>query len=510
MKKRKKSGRIWHILIINFLAIVALYIALAYYYSTGFPCCCWINGVYCTGKSVETVNKELISERGYAGINVVDSGGAELYISADSVDLAMDYTEALNSFIASRNPLAWGINLFENLILKIEPTVDLDEDKLVDFVCNWEIFSDTGSNDVFIVNNGNGYELINDLVDVPDKQGIVNAVYRSILGLKSELQLSEAEGCYIELEPDERQKSIIAAFDKINELQNLGITYDIEGEEISFGPAVASKWIVTEADIEEASNEENSSENLGSGLFIINGQQRAFPLEEEVYTSAGFAFDVAGNPILSEKKMYDSVYDLVTSHDTKHMLEKYRETHQGKISVRNGSKGDGRLYDLNGEFDYLVGKYLSRTSSLEERRPLAYIDKVTTIDGAETLGNTYIEVNMHDQHLYYYVDGTLYMDMPVVTGNVNRGRGTPAGVYDVYNKRYHTYLRGTDYVSYVNYWLGVYKGVGIHDATWRDADEFGGNTFKRNGSHGCINCPLDSVSQLWEIVSEGTPVILYY
>ena len=100
------------------------------------------------------------------------------------------------------------------------------------------------------------------------------------------------------------------------------------------------------------------------------------------------------------------------------------------------------------------------------------------------------------------------MNMPIVTGNVNRGRGTPTGIFPVYNKRYHTYLRGVDYVSYVNYWLGVNKGVGIHDANWRS--EFGSDIYKRDGSHGCINCPEEKVSKLWEVVDVGTPVVLYY
>ena len=51
-------------LLANLVAIIALYIALSFYYSEGFPCCCWINGVYCTGKSVETVNNELKSKYG--------------------------------------------------------------------------------------------------------------------------------------------------------------------------------------------------------------------------------------------------------------------------------------------------------------------------------------------------------------------------------------------------------------------------------------------------------------
>ena len=144
----------------------------------------------------------------------------------------------------------------------------------------------------------------------------------------------------------------------------------------------------------------------------------------------------------------------------------------------------------------------------EEVRTLQLSDSAVVFNAKESLGDTYIEVNMGKQELFYYVEGKLSMNMPIVTGNVNRGRGTPTGIFPVYNKRYHTNLVGVDYVSYVNYWLGVHKGVGIHDATWRS--KFGEEIYKRDGSHGCINCPLDTVSQLWEVVEVGTPVVLYY
>lgn len=507
---KRKVRRIWLMLVINLLAIIALYIALAFYYSEGFPCCCWINGVYCTGKSVETVNKELISKQGYAGVNVIDAGGAELYISADSVDFSADYTESLNSFIKSRNPFAWGYNLFENLVVKVEPRVTLDEDKLLGYVNDWEIFSDIGSNDVSIEKADNGYILINGITDVPDKEKIVNTVYHCMLHLIDTADLGSTEGCYIEVEATEQQRATMDLFEKIRELQSCGITYEIGGEQISFGPALASSWIVTSGEIEEARLEEISSSNPASGLFIIGGNERAFPREEETYAIDGFVCDSSGNPILSEKKIFDSLNELARSHSTARLMDKYRETHEGSILVNLGSRGNGNLYDVNGEFAYIRDKYLSGDISAEENRPLTYFDSVATYDGPSQLGDTYIEVNMGEQLLSYYVNGELSMQMPVVTGNVNRGRGTPAGLFNVYNKRYHTYLRGTDYVSYVNYWLGVNKGVGIHDATWRTKDEFGGETYRINGSHGCINCPLDQVEQLWNVATEGTPVILYY
>ena len=507
---KRKFKRIWLVLWLNLAAIIALYIALAFYYSEGFPCCCWINGVYCTGKSVETVNKELLAKHGYEGVNVIDAGGAELYISAGSVDFNADYTESLNSFIESRNSFLWGYNLFQNLIVKVEPRVSLNEDKLLGFVNDWEIFSDIGSNDVYIAKGDNGYILINGITDVPNKEKIVNTVYHCMLHLEDTADLGATEGCYTEVEATEQQRATIDLFDKVKELQACGMTYDIGGEQISFGPAVASDWFVTADEVDEYLNQETSSTDPASGLFIIDSAVRTFPSEEEMYTLNGFVCDANGSPIISEKKIYDTLNNIARSHSTKSLIERYRQTHEGSILVKKGSKGDGSLYDVNGEFNYLVDKYVSGDISAEESRPLSYYDSVVSYDAASELGDTYIEVNMSEQLLSYYVNGELNMQMPVVTGNINRGRGTPAGLFNVYNKRYHTYLRGTDYVSYVNYWLGVNKGVGIHDATWRTQEEFGGDTFKRNGSHGCINCPLESVEQLWNVAEVGTPVILYY
>jgi lipoprotein-anchoring transpeptidase ErfK/SrfK len=51
-------------------------------------------------------------------------------------------------------------------------------------------------------------------------------------------------------------------------------------------------------------------------------------------------------------------------------------------------------------------------------------------------------------------------------------------------------------------------GIGIHDATWRR--KFGGDIYKRDGSHGCINCPLSLAKTIYENIDVGTPIICYY
>ena len=77
----------------------------------------------------------------------------------------------------------------------------------------------------------------------------------------------------------------------------------------------------------------------------------------------------------------------------------------------------------------------------------------------------------------------------------------------VQKKTKNAILKGPGYRSFVNYWMPVYGGIGIHDASWRD--EFGGQIYMKSGSHGCINTPLERMADLFEMVEKGTPVVIY-
>jgi lipoprotein-anchoring transpeptidase ErfK/SrfK len=253
-------------------------------------------------------------------------------------------------------------------------------------------------------------------------------------------------------------------------------------------------------------------------MFIVSGSgetesgytnlEKELPEIDTLTCFDGFVLDENGSLLISEKKFREYAQKLADDHDTGYLMEEYREGVGSEIIISQNQKGNGNLFDVDTVYDALRNAYLENSQTGENKVELTLLDNVKIYDADTDIGKTYIEVNMGDQKLSYYVDGQLNMEMPIVTGNVNRSRGTPRGIYNVYNKRYHTYLRGGDYVSYVNYWLGVNKGVGIHDANWRS--EFGSDIYKRDGSHGCINCPEDKVSKLWEVVDVGTPVVLYY
>ena len=125
---------------------------------------------------------------------------------------------------------------------------------------------------------------------------------------------------------------------------------------------------------------------------------------------------------------------------------------------------------------------------------------------------SYIEIDITRQRVFMYIDGECIVDTPTVTGNIGAGYYTPTGAFYLNNKVYDTVLRGTNsdgskYASPVLYWMPFYKGFGLHDANWRD--EFGGDIYKHNGSHGCINLPTNAAKTIYENISYDMPIFIY-
>ena len=487
------------------ISLAAVYLLLGEYYSTGFSCATWINGVYCTGKSVQEVNNELVSQHIYPGITVYGPDDTSIFISASAINHKFDYTDSLTKALREQNSYAWGFNVFKTLTANYEPKVTYNEAELRRLLLKWDIFFGDEDIKVEILKGDNGYYLYNGLEGIPNRENIVKAVTEAVDNLQISIDLTTSEDNFTNMPLSSRDEETMRVFSQIDALQNCNLSYDLAGKSIYVTPDAVSGFILTEDILDDALAEQVSKNNDYEGHFIAGGKE--IELIDGYTVFKGFVLDKNGNVILSEKKMHDYFAEIADEYDTKWLMQEYRQGLANQIAISNNRKGNGALFDMTSAFDSFRSAYLNGTYSNADVLSVG-LNKDVKIYDASKLGNTYIEVNMKDQMLYYYVDGKLNMDMPVVTGNINRSRGTPTGIYNVYNKRYHTYLRGVGYVSYVNYWLGVDKGVGIHDANWRD--EFGEEIYKRDGSHGCINCPEEKVSKLWEVVDVGTPVVLYY
>ena len=84
-------------LLIGMFMAGAAFIALAMYYRDNFPVNTWINGVYCTGRTVQEVNEELALGQGESVISIVDGDGTRWEMDMGEAGVRPDYTEQLKS-----------------------------------------------------------------------------------------------------------------------------------------------------------------------------------------------------------------------------------------------------------------------------------------------------------------------------------------------------------------------------------------------------------------------------
>lgn len=152
--------------------------------------------------------------------------------------------------------------------------------------------------------------------------------------------------------------------------------------------------------------------------------------------------------------------------------------------------------DIEKELEIIKEELMS--SSTLEREPV-----YTRIFDTRNLLN-YIEIDLIRQRVLMYIDGVCVVDTPCVTGNVKRHNATPPGIFYLTYKTRNAILMGN---SFVKYWMPFNRGIGLHDASWRD--EFGGDIYKENGSHGCVNLPEWAAKTIYEYINETIPIIVY-
>lgn len=127
---------------------------------------------------------------------------------------------------------------------------------------------------------------------------------------------------------------------------------------------------------------------------------------------------------------------------------------------------------------------------------------VRIFDARELL--SYVEIDLTRQRVLMYHMSKCIVDTPCVTGNVSAHNATPPGLfYLTYKTRNATLMNN----SFVKYWMPFNGGIGLHDASWRET--FGGEIYKTNGSHGCVNLPEEAARIIYEHIDTSMPIIVY-
>lgn len=473
-------------------------IALDQYYQHVFPTFVVMNGVYCTGMTVRNATEilngsyDLHSDR--ITVRMLDG---EIYeMPLDEYGVTISYQPAVAEYMeqCKSRPFQWVKDCLNSWLNWSPPYIYDFQEKTVypTYYCDTAVMAAkledaawlnanlyNTENTVSIVRSAAaGYILVDETKDLLSKEDAVELICRKIVNHLTKMSQNpyesilidlstgaDKETCYKNAPYTDEMKDTLAKWEGVSDFQNFHMIYQFGDCEEVIDANVVADWMTLDAD-------------------------------------GNIVFDENNLPVLDETMIAEYVAYLSSTYNTVGIERKFKATRGDIVTVSGG--GYGNEIDEKAEYEFLLNAFRGRESGT---RTPQYKSEAWA-KGTDDIGDTYIEVDMGSQHMYYYVDGELVIDTPVVTGNTSRRWGTPARVCFVYFKQKNRVLRGANYATPVKYWMAVDGHIGIHDATWRK--DFGGEIYKTNGSHGCINTPLEIMTELYDMVELGTPVIMFY
>ena len=437
-----------------------VYAAGAVYFSSHFYPGTVIYGTDCGQMKPEEVKTEVIEHIGDYSLDIVERGNGMNTMLASQIDLSYVDDGGIENAVKAQKGYLWPFMLLTGKKSGAEIHTSYDKAEVDAVLREYPCFDRENviePEDAYLGETDTGYEIVPEVEGtLLDYEKTKNAVFAALDNGAAVVSLDEAE-CYETPDIYSDDEALNTEAEKLNALMGAKITYDFWDRQEVVDTGVIRTFI----------NEYENGE-----WFIDPEKVRAY---------------VAG------------------------LAEKY-DTYGGYRSFHTSI---GTVVDLyGGDYGWMIDQGETAQNLLEAVRNKAVetIDPIYTYTAMDRstndIGDTYVEVCISRQEMWCYQDGYLVVDTPVVTGNVNKGKATPSGgVWAIDAKMTDYTLVGADYRCPVKYWMPFNEDVGLHDLSSRYY--FGGDIYLYAGSHGCVNTPLDAVQQIYNVVSVGTPVIVY-
>ena len=458
MKKEKKKIFVIVGAVVACLAVV--YVGFGIFFQSHFCFGTTIDGIKAGGKSVEKVEQLITEEIDSYVLNLAEREDGSESISGESIQIAPVFNGEVEELLNGQNGFAWVVTLFKHDNLELAKVVTFDEDALdsqIDQLNCMQASEQREPVDATVsAYTADGYSLVPaDYGTTIDKNTFKKAVEDSILVLADELDLDEAD-CYVKPEIEDDNEKLLAVIDEMNSYVGTTITYDFDvAKEVLDGERI-SEWLSVDDDL---------------------------------------------NLVVDEEGVLSFVKELASEYNTCYKPKELKTSYGSTVTISNGPYG----WKINNSEE--VAQILDdlKAGKKVEREPV--YSQTANSHGENDYGDTYVEINLTAQHLYFYKNGNLVVDSDFVSGNISKGNGTPVGAYPVTYTERNATLKGENYSSDVSFWMPYCGNVGMHDASWRST--FGGNIYKRNGSHGCVNLPYAAAKTIFENIAAGYPVLVY-
>lgn len=457
MSRAKKT--VLAIGIVILLLLIGGYVGTAVYFQSHFFPNTTISGMDCGNKTADDVeNRNIRTGEDYL-ISVYDREGNKFHLKGLDFNYAYVSSGEEASILSSQNAFAWPVELAKKHSYTLNASYTFQSDALNAVIMNLDLFSEENMvepTDAYISQTDDGtYEIVDEtLGNAPIAEQVIAEITAAVSAGASNCTLTD--DCYEAPAITAASPELADVMSQIDAYQNATIHYEID----------------------------DADENLTAGdiasMLVISDNTVS----------------------IDEDKVAAFVQRLASTYNTYGDVRSFKTTEGDKVKIGGGDYGwvinkseeaEQILKDLKG------GKPVIREPIYEQTAKKS---------GSDDIGNTYVEIDYTNQHLYYYEKGELILDSDIVSGNISNGNGSPDGIFKIVYKQSPATLVGETYQSDVEYFMPFAYNVGIHDASWRST--FGKEIYKRSGSHGCINVPKKTAKKLYEILEVGTPVIAYY
>lgn len=424
-----------------------------------------INGIDASLDTVENMEEKIADLVERYEIDLEERDGNEETITADQVGYHYVSEGEIRGFQKSQKLYLWPLSLWQESGYKFASSTAFDEELLQKTVSDLKCFDDKvekAPTDAYMKFNGTTYEMVKETQGKKvKKKKLIKVLKEAISEGEDEISL-ETEGCYAKPKITEKNRLLNKKIKNLNSYAKTRIVYKFGAKQELLDGSIVSKWLTC--------NEK-------------------------------------GEVTLDEEKVALYVDYLAEEYDTSGKAREF-VTHDGNTVMVEGGRY-GWLIDREAETEELLSWI--RTGTRRTRVPI-YAQTAVSRENSD-LGESYVEVDLSNQHLWMYLDGEEVVSTDVVSGTyTNASRRTPAGTYAIYYKKSPAVLRGyapgDTYESPVSYWMPFNGGIGLHDASWRGS--FGGSIYQYSGSHGCINLPTSAAREIYNNIYAGMPVICYY
>lgn len=461
-KRRRRSSPAAGLILgfgIPLLLLLALYIIFAFYFHSHFLLRTEINGLSVGGMTADEAREKIKDETASYLLTIYDRDGNKYHISASDIDYTYVPGSEEEKLLKGQNSWKWPKSLFSGTALTLKTTVSYDSGLLSDAVLALPCFlpeNITEPTDAHIEKTDDGYTLV---AETPGTHLLADQVLKDVTNAVSsgETELTLTDADYLAPAVTSDDPALTACMDNINTWLSTTITYNIGDQDEVLDRSTTAGWIDVGSDYSVSLNQAK----LTSYVQSLASKYNTYGRKRNFITSKG-----------------DTV--LVGGGDYGWVIDKKKEAEQITADLATGSA-------------------ISREPVYEQR---------AISRAADDIGNTYVEIDYTNQHLWYYKEGTLVTESDIVSGKLSNGNGSPDGIFKIVYRQSPAVLKGEDYESNVTYFMPFAYNVGIHDADWRSA--FGGNIYVNSGSHGCVNVPFDCAEAIYQNIEVGTPVVAYY